>query len=129
MALIRTFKDLIAWQKGMDVAEEVFHLTAGFPPDERFGLTAQVRKAAVAIASNVAEGFGRSSRIDYLRFIDIARGSANEVETQLLLAQRLGFLAPRTAKPLLSLVVEEQKILMGLAKSLDRSAGDSLRKT
>jgi len=91
MAGIGGYKDLIAWQKGMDLVVAVYGLTKAFPSDERFGLTAQVRRAAVSIPSNIAEGYSRKGKRDYLRFLEIALGSANEVETQLMAAMRLGF--------------------------------------
>ncbi len=83
------YKDLIAWQNGMDLVVAVYRVSARFPPEERFGLTSQVRRAAVSIPSNIAEGYSRPGRADYQRFLDIARGSANETETQLIAASRL----------------------------------------
>src|SRR5256885_14874780 len=87
-------KDLVAWQVAMDFATEVYRLTRSFPSDERFGLRLQVRRAAVSVASNIAEGHGRSNRREYARFVSIARGSLKEAETQIILAQRLGFMTP-----------------------------------
>jgi four helix bundle protein len=78
MAKIDGYKDLIAWQKGMDLVEAVYRLSAGFPREERFGLTSQVRRAAVSVPSNIAEGYSRPNRSDYVRFLDIARGSATK---------------------------------------------------
>lgn len=76
----------------MDLLLEVYKLTRSFPPDERFGLRAQVRRAVVGVASNIAEGHGRSSKADFLRFLDMALGSLNETETQLIAAEKLGYL-------------------------------------
>jgi len=121
MAKVNGFMDLVAWQKGMDLVEEIYRVSAGFPADERFGLTAQVRRAAVSIPSNVAEGYGRSTKTDYIRFIDIAKGSANEVETQLRIAQRLRFVHARNSERALAMAIELQRILRGL--------GDGLRKS
>jgi four helix bundle protein len=81
-------KDLVAWQAAMDFAESVYHATRGFPADERFGLRLQVRRAAVSVAYNIAEGHGRVNKREYARFVSIARGSVKEAETQLLLALR-----------------------------------------
>jgi len=120
---IRNFKDLVAWQKAMALAVDVYRLTSAFPADERFGLTAQTRRACVGIAANIAEGFGRSSRADYLRFLDMARGSANEVETLLILAGDLGLVDGATVLKTMESVIEVRKVLAGLIRSL-RAAGD-----
>jgi four helix bundle protein len=127
MARIDGYKDLIAWQKGMDLVVEVYRVSKHFPPDERFGLTAQVRKAAVSIPSNVAEGYGRPSRADYIHFLDISRGSANEVETQLLLAVRLGFVTAEMARRALEMTNEEQRILNGLVEAVEKSSKKNYR--
>ena len=124
---IRSYQDLIAWQKGMDLVELIYQLSAEFPSDERFGLTAQVRRAAVSIPCNVAEGFGRSSRSDYVRFLDIARGSAYEVETQVLIAVRIGFAEETSAARAMSLVKEIQRILAGLMNALRKSNKENVR--
>jgi four helix bundle protein len=127
MARVNGFKELIAWQKGMDLVLAVYTVSAAFPGVERFGLTSQVRRAAVSIVSNIAEGYGRRTKQEYLRFLDRGRGSANEVETQLLIASRLR-LADKTAlDPVLAMVQEEQRILRGLVDSLDRSERTSAR--
>ena len=123
MGSIRNFKDLVAWQKAMALAVDVYRLTSAFPADERFGLTAQTRRACVGIAANIAEGFGRSSRADYLRFLDMARGSANEVETLLILAGDLGLVDGATVLKTMESVIEVRKVLAGLIRSL-RAAGD-----
>ena len=115
---IKSFKDLIAWQKGMDLVAAVYHASETFPSVERFGLAAQLRRAAVSVPSNVAEGYSRPSRADYVRFLDIARGSLNEIETQLLLAIRLGYVNAVSVESTLALTVELQRILKGLARSL-----------
>ncbi|UYG06070.1 four helix bundle protein [Halomonas sp. M4R1S46] len=87
---MRSYHGLHAWQQGMQLVEEVYRLTARFPSSEQFGLTSQMRRAAVSIPSNIAEGAGRGSPAEFLRFLVIARGSLNELETQCQLAQRLG---------------------------------------
>jgi four helix bundle protein len=118
---IRSYKDLIAWQKAMALVKHVYALSSGFPATERFGLTSQVRRAAVSIPSNIAEGYGRRSKTDYIRFLDVARGSTNEVETQLLLAESLGFQAPANIQPILTMLDEVQRILRGLIQQLERN--------
>jgi len=126
MAQVRGFMDLIAWQKGMGFVEEVYHVSKGFPSEERFGLTAQIRRAAVSIPSNVAEGYGRSTKADYMHFVDIARGSANEAHTQLLIAERLGFVRPQDSQRALALAEEVQRVLRGLCDGLCRSPRKSV---
>jgi four helix bundle protein len=126
MAKVNGFMDLIGWQKSMDLVEEVYRVSASFTADEQFGLTAQVRRAAVSIPSNVAEGYGRSTKADYIRFIDIAKGSANEVETQLRIAQRLRFVKVQNSERALAMAVEVQRILRGLGDGLRRSTRTSV---
>ncbi|MEI8281862.1 MAG: four helix bundle protein [Armatimonadota bacterium] len=87
-----TFRDQISWIKAIDLAVLVFNETANFPADEKFGLRSQMRRAAYSIPSNLAEGYGRGGRIEYLRFIDIAMGSLRELQTQIEISKRLGFL-------------------------------------
>lgn len=128
MSRVENFKHLIAWQKGMDLVEAVYRLSAGFPDYERFGLGIQIRRAAMSVPSNIDEGFGRSNRADFLRFLDIARGSANEVETQILIAIRLRYAVHETARSALDLSLEVQRILAGLEASLRRSEKLSVRR-
>lgn len=91
---LRTHHDLLVWQKSVDFVEIVYRLTQSFPSDERFGLTSQLRRAAVSIPSNLAEGAARKSRAEFSQFVSIALGSAAEVETQLVIAARLGLCKP-----------------------------------
>lgn len=87
---ISSYRDLDAWKLGVDIAATVYELTRSWPGEERFGLTSQVRRSAVSIASNVAEGHGRESTADFVRCLRIAQGSLKEVETQLCIAVRVG---------------------------------------
>lgn len=103
----------------MELAEEVYGLSAGFPADERFALTNQVRRAAVSIPSNIAEGEGRFSKQDFRRFLSIAMGSLREVETQLELAVRLKYASTENAARCMELADEVGRLLRGLAKSLE----------
>ncbi|HEX6963399.1 MAG TPA: four helix bundle protein [Lacipirellula sp.] len=114
----RNYQDLIAWQKAMDLAVAVYELTAPFPADERFGLTSQVRRAAASIAYTIAEGQGRFTVPDFKRFLSMAHGSTREVETQILLAVRLGFARQKKAEPVLDLSAEVGRLIRGLANSL-----------
>lgn len=118
MAVI-DYKELIAWQRSMDLVEAVYVLSSCFPPDERFGLTNQVRRAAVSVASNVAEGQGRGARNDFLHFLRVANGSRQEVETQVLLAIRLGFTSEAEAQAVLELVAESGRLISGLYRSIE----------
>ncbi len=92
MAVVKSYKDLIVWQKAMDFAEHVYAVQRTFPAEERFGLCDQLRRAVVSIPSNIAEGRGRDTAKDFSHFLTLARGSLNEVTTQLELAARLGYL-------------------------------------
>jgi four helix bundle protein len=89
---MRKHQQLRAWQQAIDLVELVYHETRGFPDDERYGLTSQMRRAAVSVPSNIAEGAGRGSTKDFIRFLMIARGSLSELETQLIISQRLGYI-------------------------------------
>jgi len=115
---IQSYKDLIAWQKAMELVEAVYRLTAGYPGDERFGLISQTRRAAISIPSNIAEGYGRQTRANYTQFLRVSRGSANEVETQLLLAIRLGYVSTDQTRAVMNLTLEVQRILSALISSL-----------
>ena len=114
----RDVKQLAVWQKSIDPCKAVYRATQGFPSAERFGLTAQMRRAAVAIPSNLAEGRGRGSRPDYRQFVVIARGSSCELETQLIIAHELGFLKAGEAEGLLKQTREIIRMLHGLVRSL-----------
>ncbi len=88
----QNYRDLHVWQRSIELVATIYQMTKAFPDDERFGLTNQIRRSAVSIPSNTAEGFGRLSTGDYARFLTIARGSLLELETQLIIAQRLDYL-------------------------------------
>jgi four helix bundle protein len=115
--IVKSYQDLIAWQKGMDLVELVYHVSARFPSEERFGLTSQVRRAAVSIPSNIAEGQARSSK-DFLRFLDYTRGSLAETETQILVGERLKFITAEESQSVLQLSTEVGRIVSGLVKSI-----------
>jgi four helix bundle protein len=89
--LSESFKDLVVWQRAVQLTVVIYKLTSSFPVDERFGLTNQLRRASVSVASNIAEGYGRSTKGEYLQFLGHARGSKCEVETQLVISGALGF--------------------------------------
>ncbi|HEV3260843.1 MAG TPA: four helix bundle protein [Gemmataceae bacterium] len=114
---IKDFKDLIVWQKAILFAKEVYCLTKCFPGDERFGLTAQVRRAAVSVPSNIAEGHSRQGR-EFAHFLSIARGSLAEVESQLLLAVELGYVQSPHLVNALGLIGELRRMAVSLANKL-----------
>jgi four helix bundle protein len=115
---VRHYSDLIAWQKAMDLVVLVYNRTECFPQREVFGLTNQVRRAAVSVPSNIAEGQGRLTTKDFLHFLSVARGSLQEAETQLLIASRLNFLAEDGKERLIAGTTEVARILNGLMNSL-----------
>jgi four helix bundle protein len=117
-AKVTHFKDLQVWQKRMQLAQGVYRLTAKFPADERYGLVSQVRRASVSVPSNIAEGQARQGTKEFLFFLSHASGSLAELETQLILAERLGFCAGSDLEQLQSLTYELQKMLTGLRGSL-----------
>jgi four helix bundle protein len=118
---IRSFRDLIAWQKAMDLCKQVYALSKRFPLEERFGLMVQVRRASVSIPSDIAEGYGRGRKQDYLRFLSIALGSLCEVETQLLLSVQLGFTDSDGVGPCMNLVCEVDRVLSALIRAVRES--------
>jgi len=112
-----SYEDLQVWQKAMDLATDVYRATEGFPRKELYGLTAQVRQASVSVPSNIAEGKGRSDA-DFARFLLQARGSLWEVETQLLLSGRLGYLGAEDVQRLRRSAGEVGRLLSGLIKAI-----------
>jgi four helix bundle protein len=115
---LRNYADLTVWQKAMDLAETVYKHTAKFPKEELFGLKGQLRRAAVSVPSNIAEGEGRSQRKPFLQHLYISYGSLREVETQAILAGRLGYLDSEKLADLMERCAEIGKMINGLSKSL-----------
>ena len=112
------FEKLDVWQQALAFADQVYSITRHFPADERFGLTNQMRRAAVSIASNIAEGSARTSRIDFARFIELATGSMWEVVTQAVIGKRQGFLSEADYERLYITAEKQSRMLSGLRKSL-----------
>lgn len=110
-------KRLKAWQLAMDIAVDLYKVSEGFPSDERFGLISQIRRSAVSVPSNIAEGAARSGNREFINFLHIAKGSLSELDTQLELAERLKFIDQATWKALDGKLIEEDKMLSGLIKS------------
>ncbi len=119
-AVVTNYQDLQVWRKALDWAEAIYRATSRWPREERFGLISQVRRSALSVASNIAEGAARRTTGEFLQFVGIAQGSLAEAETQLLLAQRLGYLAKGDASALLGAGAEISRMLAGLATSLRR---------
>jgi len=112
------FEKLEVWQKSIDFADFIYRVTKAFPDDERYGLTNQMRRAAVSISSNIAEGTSRHSRDDYARFLEIATGSIFEVVSQSFLAQRQNYLSEKDSQALYTAAEEQSRMLSGLRRSL-----------
>ncbi len=112
------FKELKVWQKSMDLVVDIYTITTNFPTDEKFGLISQLRRCAVSIPSNIAEGAGRDSDKEFLYFLSIALGSSFELETQLILSQRLNLLTKQNLENLLSLNNYVQNMIVKLRLSL-----------
>lgn len=115
---VKTYQELIVWQKAMDLVELIYMSSRGFPREEVYALTSQIRRAAVSIASNIAEGQGRRTTSDFLRHLSIAYGSLLETETQLLIAQRLKYLDKPSVDDAMSHTAEVGRLLNGLMASL-----------
>jgi four helix bundle protein len=126
---VKSFRDSIAWQRAMDLSHEVYQVTRSFPKEEMFGLTNQLRRASVSIASNIAEGQGRLTQGEFLHFLGMARGSALEVETQLEIAKREGFASVIAIERAQSVASEVVRILNAVITSLRKSKQNADRRT
>ena len=117
MEKISSFKDLIAWKEGHKLAVTIYEITKAFPKEEIFGLTNQIRRAAVSVTSNIAEGFSRNSSKEKIQFYSIALGSLSEVQSQILIAKDIGYLAGERYDSISQLTITVSKLLNGLARS------------
>jgi four helix bundle protein len=116
---VKDFQDLIVWQKAMDLVVAVYHATSHFPRQEIYGLTAQIRRSAVSVPCNVAEGHGRRTTTDFINFLSIADGSLCEVKTQVLIAERLRYIESQEITSLMQAADEVHRLLHGLLGSLE----------
>ena len=116
--MVKSYKELVAWQKGMELVRRVYALTRNFPKVEQYRLVDQLTRAAVSVPSNIAEGFGRATNKDFAHFVAQARDSLFEVETQLIIANDLGFIDDITVE--IEEISELSKVLNGLIRSLKR---------
>lgn len=114
-----SYRDLIVWQKGMTLAKVIYRLTESFPSEEKFGLTSQMRRAAVSVPSNIAEGQARRGPREFIQFIALAEGSLAELDTQLTLATELGFAAAPQTQEGVGLIEELRRMLNALRRKLD----------
>jgi four helix bundle protein len=117
---VQSFKDLEVWQIARKLVSTIYVLTKPFPKEEIYGLTSQIRRAAISIPSNIAEGRAKRSTGDYIRFLNIAYGSCAELETQLLIAQDLDYCSERDAELVLTMIYQINRMLSGLITSLEK---------
>lgn len=116
---MQSYKELIVWQKSIQLVTEIYKLTEKFPKSEMFGLTSQMRRCAVSIPANLAEGYGRKHRTEYTQFVRIAFGSGTELETHLIIAQNIGFTTAEEAKKVGLLLDEVMRMLNKLSSALN----------
>jgi four helix bundle protein len=112
------YQRLIVWQRAMDLVENVYVTTREWPREEQYGLTSQVRRAAISVPSNIAEGHGRSGAKEFAHHVSVAYGSLSELETQILIAQRLGYQADAETRILMLRITEVRRLLRGLLQKL-----------
>ena len=117
-ASIQSYRDMVVWQKAMTLVQLVYQVTSHFPKEEQFGLTNQLRRSAVSVPSNIAEGYGRNSTQDYIRFLQIARGSLFETQTQMQIAINLDFIPADCADSALGLGNEVERMLNAILSKL-----------
>jgi four helix bundle protein len=114
----RNYRDLIAWKKAFDLALAIYEETSSFPMEEKYGITSQLRRSGISISSNIAEGEGRNSSREFRHHLSIALGSLREVETQVLIAESLGYFREDRAAKLMEMAAEVGRLINGLSKSL-----------
>jgi four helix bundle protein len=114
----QSFKDLVVWQRAIQLSLAIYKLTSSFPVSERFGLTNQLRRASVSVASNIAEGYGRSTRGEYVLFLGHARGSIFEIQTQLVISEGLGYGTVQMRRAANDLSVEVSRMLVAMMSKL-----------
>ena len=123
---MRSYKELEVWKKSIQIVVDVYRLTAAYPPDERFGLVSQLRRAAVSVPTNIAEGYGRATRGEYLNQLSVARGSLNEVETLCIVSALVGMTTEQAITGVEAEVDRAQRMLYRLRQRIQR-AGDEGR--
>ena len=118
--VVRSYRDLLIWQKGIELVKVVYGLTGKFPNDELYGLTAQVRRSAVSVPSNIAEGQGRKHTGEFRQFLHVALGSIAEVDTQIIIAYELGYITAQEAADIEEKIIEIRKMTFSLIKKLPK---------
>ena len=126
---VRGFRDLVAWQRSVDLVEHIYRITGGWPKAEIYGLTNQIRRAAVSVPANIAEGQGRSSRKEFAHHVAIAYGSLCEVETHVIIANRLAYIDSETCDDLIVQTTDVARPLHGLMQSLQKPMANVQRPT
>lgn len=122
MSKIQSYKDLLIWQKGIEITDKVYLLTKSFPSEEIYSLTNQIKRASVSIPSNIAEGFGRNSTKSYVNFLKISRGSLYELETQLIIAEKQNFISDLDLlQSIIDLISEEGKMINSYINKIELS--------
>ncbi|MBE9075439.1 MULTISPECIES: four helix bundle protein [unclassified Microcystis] len=116
---IQSYRDLRVWQESVNLAESCYRLTKTFPKEELYGMTTQIRRASVSIAANIAEGYGRKTRGEYIQFLYIAQGSLKELETHWLISQRVELASPQSVNPILNQCESVGRLLLTLIRSLE----------
>ena len=122
MSEVRTYRDLVVWQKGMDIVTKIYDLTRDFPASEIYGLTSQIRRCAVSVPSNMAEGYGRRSTQEYIRFLQIASGSLFELQTQLQISINLNYISNQKFAEMDNLISEIDRMLSSLINAIKNSS-------
>ncbi len=117
---MKTHKDLDVWKFSIELVVKVYELTGAFPKEEKYGIIQQMRRSAVSVPSNIAEGAGRTSTKEFANFISISLGSLSELETQLIISQKLSFLNPTSFKNIINDLTQIRKMLLGLKNSLKK---------
>lgn len=116
---MHNFKDLKVWQKAVDMAVKVYTVTKSFPAEEKFGLVSQMRRAGVSVPSNIAEGCAKTSSKSFVNSLEVSLGESFELETQMIISERVGILNPEIAREMESDISEVQRMIMGLKNSLE----------
>ena len=119
-----SYRDLLVWRNALDLAQLSYETTRSFPREELYGMTTQIRRCSVSIAANIAEGYGRNSARSFAQFLKIAQGSLKELETHLILANRLGFVGAAALEKILAACDELGRMLLALIRTVQRKAGD-----
>jgi four helix bundle protein len=120
MGQIKTYKDLLIWQKGIQIVKETYLICNQIPKDELYGLQSQIKRSSISIPSNIAEGWGRNYTKSYIQFLKYSRGSLLELETQMIIAKELNFISIESFNKIQGLITEENKMLNAFIKSIDK---------